>query len=90
MLDRTEITPIPPSDKIGIIWSSFPEYIFKLFPHKLAIFATWEIFPEASFIATIFGILESSKHTSGVIFTPVLDGTLYKIIGISTSFAIAL
>ena len=42
----------------------------------------------ASFIATILGILESSKHVLGSIFTPVLLGTLYNIIGMFTLFAI--
>ena len=43
----------------------------------------------ASFIATIFGTFESSKHVSGSMFTPVLDLTLYTIIGIDTEFATA-
>lgn len=63
--------------------------MFKLSLHKYAILATWEILPEASFIATIFEILDNFRHVSGVIFTPVLLGTLYKIIGIVTSFEIA-
>ena len=37
--------------------------------------------PLASFIATIFSIFDNSKAVSGLIFTPVLPGTLYKIIG---------
>ena len=90
MFERTDITPIPPIDKTGRIWSSFPEYIFKLSPHKWAILATWDISPLASFIATIFEILESSKQVSGEIFTPVLLGTLYKIIGRETLSAILL
>ena len=52
--------------------------------------ATCEILPLASFTATIFGILESSKQVSGVIFTPVLLDTLYTIIGKEVEFAIAL
>ena len=43
----------------------------------------------ASFIATIFGIFESSKQVLGSMFTPVLDFTLYTIIGIDTEFATA-
>ena len=90
IFDNTDITPIPPSDIIGTIWSSFPEYICKLFLQSDAISATCEIFPLASLIATIFSIFESSKHVLGSIFTPVLLGTLYKIIGIFTEDAIAL
>lgn len=90
IFDKTEIAPIPPKDNIGIIKSSLPEYIFKLSPHKCAILATWDKLPLASFIATIFSILESSKHVLGSIFTLVLPGTLYTIIGIETLFAISL
>ena len=46
-------------------------------------------FPLASLIATIFGIFESSKQVWGSMFTPVLDFTLYTIIGIDTEFATA-
>lgn len=90
MFDKTEITPIPPKDKIGTIWSSFPEYIFKFSLHREAILAICEILPDASFIATIFSIFDNSKQVSGLILTPVLLGTLYKMIGRDTSFAIAL
>ena len=55
---------------------------------RLAIFVICEIFPLASFIATILLILESSKQVWGSIFTPVLLGTLYSIIGILTFAAI--
>lgn len=89
MFDKTEMTPKPPKDKIGIIWSSFPEYMCKLSWHKAAILAICEILPEASLIATIFSILDNSKQVSGLILTPVLLGTLYKIIGRVTSFAMA-
>ena len=89
-LESTDITPFPPKDKIGTIWSSFPEYIVRLSPHKLAIFATCDMLPLASFMATMFSILDSSRHVSGVMLTPVLEATLYTIIGLFTSFAIAL
>ena len=56
--------------------------------HKLAISATWEILPLASFIATILSILDKARHVSGNIFNPVLLGTLYKIIGNVVEFAI--
>ena len=48
------------------------------------------MFPLASFIATILFILESSKQVAGLMFNPVLLGTLYKIIGILIDSAIAL
>jgi len=88
MFDNTDITPIPPNDSIGIIWSSLPEYICKLSPHNDAIFATCDILPLASFIATMLSIFDSSKHVSGFILTPVLLGTLYSIIGNDVLFAI--
>ena len=44
--------------------------------------------PLASLIPTIFLILERLITVSGSILTPVLLGTLYKIIGISTCSAI--
>lgn len=43
--------------------------------------ATWDKFPLASFIATMFGNFDNSKHISGERLTPVLLGTLYNIIG---------
>ena len=89
IFESTEITPIPPIDKIGIIWSSFPEYICRLSWHKNLVFEICEIFPQASLIATMFFTFESSKHVSGSIFTPVRDGTLYKIIGRFVHEAIA-
>ena len=73
IFDKTEITPRPPKDKIGIIWSSFPEYIFKLSLQSDAILATCDILPDASFIATIFSILDNSKQVSGFILTPLLQ-----------------
>ena len=90
MFDNTEITPLPLTDKMGTIWSSFPEYIEKSSPHKLEILETWEIFPLASLIPIILSILESSKQVSGNIFMPVLLGTLYKIIGKEVDSEIAL
>lgn len=90
MLESTETTPIPPTESTGNIWSSFPEYIAKLSLHKFAISATCDIFPLASFIATILSNFESSKHVLGNMLTPVLEGTLYNIIGIFISLDIAL
>ena len=49
------------------------------------IFITWLISPLASLIPLILGSLASSAHVSGVMFTPVLDGTLYIIIGLSVA-----
>lgn len=49
ILDRTEITPAPPRESTGSIWSSFPEYIAISSPHKLEICATCEIFPRSFF-----------------------------------------
>ena len=76
ILDSTEITPSPPKDKIGTIWSSFPEYMCKFSRHSALISAIWDKLPLASLMATIFEIFESSKHVWGVILTPVLLGTL--------------
>ena len=87
--DNTEITPSPPRESIGSTWSSFPLYMYKLSLQRFAIFAICERSPLASFIATIFGIFESSKQVLGSMFTPVLDFTLYTIIGIDTEFATA-
>ena len=56
--------------------------------HKLAISATWDILPLASFIATILSILDKARHVSGNMFKPVLLGTLYKIIGNLVELAI--
>ena len=58
-------------------------------PHKEAILATCDKFPLASFIPTIFEILESSRHVVGSMLRPVLLGTLYKMIGKFTWLAIA-
>ena len=90
IFERTDITPWPPNDKIGKIWSSFPEYISRLSPHKLAILVIWLILPLASLIPTIFSIFDYSKQVSGEIFIPVRLGTLYKIIGIETELLIDL
>lgn len=56
--------------------------------HKLAISATCDILPLASFMATMLLILDKATHVSGNIFRPVLLGTLYRIIGRVVSFAI--
>ena len=48
---------------------------------RCAISAIWERLPLASFIATIFFISDNFWQVWGKIFTPVLLGTLYKIIG---------
>ena len=89
IFERTEITPNPPNERIGKIWSSFPEYICKLSLQSAAISATWDKLPLASFMATMFSILESSKQVEGNMFKPVLLGTLYIIIGKEVEFAIA-
>ncbi len=89
IFDNTDITPRPPRDKIGTIWSSFPEYMCKFSRQSALISAICERFPLASFIATIFDIFDNSKHVCGKIFTPVLLGTLYKIIGSVVEFAMA-
>lgn len=88
--DNTEITPIPPRDRIGTIWSSFPEYTCRFSRQSALISAICDKFPLASLIATMFEIFESSRHVSGVILTPVLLGTLYTIIGKRVLSAIAL
>ena len=75
-LAKTDITPLPPRDSIGTIWSSFPLYIAKSSPHNLDISATWLISPLASFIATIFLTLDNFSTVVGFILTPVLPGTL--------------
>ena len=62
--------------------------MFKLSLHKLAISATWDILPLASFMYTMLLILDKARHVSGNIFKPVLLGTLYKIIGRVVSLAI--
>ena len=59
------------------------------FLNKYVNSAICDKFPLASFIATIFGIFESSKQVSGAMLTPVLLGTLYSIIGSQVLFAIA-
>lgn len=87
-LDKTDITPKAPKESVGIIWSSFPEYIVISSLQSCAILATCEIFPLASFIATILGILERARQVSGSMLTPVRLGTLYNTIGRSTLLAI--
>ena len=67
-----------------------PEYIGKASPHKAAVSVICAIFPLASFNPAALGSADISKAVSGIIFTPVLDGTLYRITGILTLFAIAL
>ena len=57
--------------------------------HRCAISAIWDKSPLASLIATILGIFDIFLQVSGSIFTPVLDFTLYTIIGIDTEFATA-
>ena len=87
MFDNTEITPKPPKERIGKIWSSLPEYTSNALDSVIVF--TWSILPDASFIATTFlFFLAISIAVSGYMFTPVLDGTLYIIIGIFTLLAI--
>ena len=40
ILDNTEITPSPPKERVGTIWSSQPEYIASSSLQRLAICAT--------------------------------------------------
>ena len=57
-------------------------------PQRSATFATWEMSPEASLIPTIFGtFLHNLAAVSGKILQPVLDGTLYIMIGSLTDSA---
>ena len=72
------MTPFPPIAHTATTWSSFPEYISKSsLAVRAAIFAIWEIFPEASFTATIFFTSFASLYiVSGSIFIPVLPAIL--------------
>ena len=58
-----------------------------LFTHQINLFEENKAF--VFYNSEIFSNLDNSKQVSGLILTPVLLGTLYKIIGIDTSFAIA-
>jgi len=78
----TEITPIPPKERIGKVWESFPERTKKLWSAAAIILDTWSIFPLASLIPTILFSLLNLTTVAGEIFTPVREGTLYIIIGI--------
>lgn len=89
MFDKTDITPMPPRERIGTIWSSLPEYTCKFSRQSALISAIWDRFPLASFIATMLGIFDNSRQVSGNIFTPVRLGTLYKIIGSVVFLAIS-
>ena len=46
------------------------------------------MFPEASFNPIMFGCSFNMSTASDVIFTPVLEGTEYMMIGVVTAFAI--
>ena len=86
---NTDITPIPPQAIVGTISPSLPEYICKFSSHILEISLICEIFPLASFMEFMLSIFESSRQVLGSMFTEVLEGTLYKIIGSDVADEIA-
>ena len=61
ILDKTEITPLPPIDINGTIWSSFPQYKSSLPFTRLIVSTALEISPFASFIAQTFLWSASAK-----------------------------
>ena len=76
-LDSTEITPIPPSDMIGTIWSSLPEYRSTLSPARDISLAICPILPLASLMPTIFSTsVHSLAAVCGWMLHPVRLGTL--------------
>ena len=81
ILARTDMTPEPPTDNRGSIESSLPEYTAKSSGTNLQTSVTWAKSPQASLRATIFStFLAKSATKEGGIFTPVREGTLYKLL----------
>ena len=83
---ETEITPPPPSARMGNVIPSSPEITEKsssIVPSMIS--ETWDMLPLASLMPTIPGWRASSQTTSGVIFCPVRPGTLYITTGMSSS-----
>ena len=80
MFDATLMTPSAPDAMRGRVWSSSP--LKTVNPSGASRFMSmiWATFPEASFIDVMFLTAESFREVSAVMFTPVLDGTLYMII----------
>ena len=83
-LDRTDMTPNPPKAIDGTIWSSLPAHTYRSLPHAAWILACFVISWLASFTPMMFGICESRLYTEMGISTPVREGTLYRMMGIST------
>ena len=76
-LDSTEITPLPPRERRGTIWSSLPEYKSTLPSDRLIRVAMAEKLPLASLTPTILSTsLHRAAMVSGLMVTPVLPGML--------------
>ena len=89
-LDRTEITPLPPSAMPAAAWSSFPLQTANLSGQAALIFGILEMSVAASLTPAIFGICARHCYTPTGISSPVLEGTLYMLTGICTAAAIVL
>ena len=84
--ERTEITPFAPIDINGTISPSSPEYISRQPSASCIVFDSSERFPVAALIATMLSTsLASATAVSGAIAQPVLLGTLYMMIGVSST-----
>ncbi len=74
--DVTEIIPLAPIDIKGRVMKSSPDKTVNPFLDLTKISVACFIDPDASFIATIFGIWDNFATVSGSILELVHDGTL--------------
>jgi len=74
--DATEMTPFPPSARIGRVQASSPARTATSRGRSRQIRAICSRFPEASLTATIRGCTASRRNVSASTFVPVRDGTL--------------
>ena len=63
--------------------------MFSSSPHSAAISLTWARLPLASLTPFMLGSLHSSASVAGRMLQPVRLGTLYRMQGSETAFAIA-
>src|SRR5574344_1455467 len=87
--DATEITPCAPTDIIGNVKLSSPEYITKSSGQSLFISVILSISEKLCLLPIIFPNSLAKKATVlGSIKTPVLEGILYNMIGKLVDLAI--
>ena len=73
---HTEITPEPPSDRMGTTMSSLPEYMRKSSERYCATVLAYEMLPEASLMPMTLGCVQRRATLCSEMEQPVRPGML--------------